>query len=93
MTGPRVGQISDGSLNRLPRTKFGNVELTDRQIDICILVTQGCKNIEIAGHLKTSDSVVKHWICEIFDLTGMSTRLELAVWTMKWIVMPKPDQV
>jgi DNA-binding NarL/FixJ family response regulator len=88
-----VGRTSEVSRHRLPRQKFGNVELTEKQVKICLLITEGRKNSEIALQVGTSEHVIKNWICEIFDLTGMSSRLELAVWTMKWIVMPKPDQV
>ena len=82
MTGPRIA--SEKKIQ--PTTKFGNVALSERQITLCILVTQNCSNEEIAGYLKTTKHMVKKWLFEIFEATGMSNRLELAVWAMQWIV-------
>lgn len=53
--------------------------LTGREIEIIAAVVCGCSNREIAERLKISESTVKHHIANIFDKTGQSTRMELAV--------------
>jgi len=39
----------------------------------------GYSNKEIAAHLKISQDTVKHHLSNIFDKTGVSTRVELAL--------------
>jgi two-component system, NarL family, nitrate/nitrite response regulator NarL len=58
------------------RRKFG---LTPREIEIVSVVAAGLSNIEIAQTLKIADDTVKHHMSNIFDKTGVSTRLELAL--------------
>jgi len=46
------------------------------------LVAEGCKNREIALRLETKEQVVKNYLRAIFDKTGVSDRLELALFTI-----------
>jgi DNA-binding NarL/FixJ family response regulator len=56
--------------------------LTPRELEITALVADGCTNKEIASICKISDETVKHHLKRIFDKTGVSSRLELAVFAM-----------
>jgi DNA-binding NarL/FixJ family response regulator len=58
------------------RRKFG---LTPREIEIVSVVAAGLSNKEIAQTLKIADDTVKHHMRNIFDKTGVSTRLELTL--------------
>jgi DNA-binding NarL/FixJ family response regulator len=46
------------------------------------LIVQGCKNREIANRLKTTEQVIKNYLRSIYDKTGVSDRLELALFTI-----------
>ena len=46
------------------------------------LIVQGCKNREIAMRLKTTEQVIKNYLRSIYDKTGVSDRLELALFTI-----------
>jgi DNA-binding NarL/FixJ family response regulator len=56
--------------------------LTPKEIQIIALVAEGCKNREIAEKLDTKEQVVKNYLRVIYDKTGVSDRLELAVFTI-----------
>jgi DNA-binding CsgD family transcriptional regulator len=49
---------------------------------IVALIVQGCKNREIAIRLKTTEQVIKNYLRSIYDKTGVSDRLELALFTL-----------
>ena len=53
--------------------------LTPRELEIVSAVVAGYSNKEIAAHLKISQDTVKHHLSNIFDKTGVSTRVELAL--------------
>ena len=55
--------------------------LTPKEIHIVALIVQGCKNRVIAIRLKTTEQVIKNYLRNIYDKTGVSDRLELAVFT------------
>lgn len=59
-----------------PRRTFG---LTARQLEIVAAVVSGLTNREIAGRLKIAEDTVKHHLSQVFDKTGVSSRLELAM--------------
>jgi DNA-binding NarL/FixJ family response regulator len=56
--------------------------LTPKEVQIIALVAEGCKNREIADKLDTKEQVVKNYLRVIYDKTGVSDRLELAVFTI-----------
>jgi DNA-binding CsgD family transcriptional regulator len=56
--------------------------LTPKEMRIVALIVQGCKNREIAGRLKTTEQVIKNYLRSIYDKTGVSDRLELALFTL-----------
>src|SRR6202522_4214303 len=56
--------------------------LTPKEMKIVALIVQGCKNKEIALRLGTTEQVIKNYLRSIFDKTGVSDRLELALFTI-----------
>ncbi|MDE1156262.1 MAG: response regulator transcription factor [Acidobacteriaceae bacterium] len=56
--------------------------LTPKELQIIALVTEGSKNKDIAAQLGTKEQVVKNYLRSIYDKTGVSDRLELALYTV-----------
>jgi DNA-binding NarL/FixJ family response regulator len=56
--------------------------LTPKEMQIVALIVQGCKNKEIAAQLGTKEQVIKNYLRSIYDKTGVSDRLELALFTI-----------
>ncbi len=71
----RAGQAN----GRPAANAFG---LTRRERDIVSAVLGGYSNREIAGKLRLSEDTVKHHLTNVFDKTGASTRLELALFAI-----------
>lgn len=57
--------------------------LTPRELEIVGAIAGGENNREIADRLRISLPTVKHHLTSIFDKTGTSTRLELALFAIK----------
>jgi len=57
-------------------------QLTPKELQIVALVSEGCKNKEIAAQLGTKEQVVKNYLRSIYDKVGVSDRLELALFTI-----------
>ncbi len=56
--------------------------LTPKEMQIVALIVQGCKNKDIASQLNTKEQVIKNYLRSIYDKTGVSDRLELALFTL-----------
>lgn len=56
--------------------------LTPKELQIVALISEGCKNREIATQLGTKEQVVKNYLRSIYSKTGVSDRLELALFTL-----------
>jgi DNA-binding NarL/FixJ family response regulator len=56
--------------------------LTPKEMQIVALIVQGCKNKDIASQLNTKEQVIKNYLRNIYDKTGVSDRLELALFTI-----------
>lgn len=80
------GEVSElmsadrGRQRPAPRSAFG---LTPREREILESITAGLSNREIASTLSLSEQTVKHHLSSIFDKTGTSSRLELALFAVK----------
>ena len=57
--------------------------LTRKEMQIVALLVQGCKNKEIAMRLTTKEQVIKNYLRCVFDKTGVSDRLELALFVIR----------
>jgi DNA-binding NarL/FixJ family response regulator len=56
--------------------------LTPKEMQIVALISEGCKNREIAARLRTSEQVIKNYLGSVFDKIGVSDRVELALFTV-----------
>jgi DNA-binding NarL/FixJ family response regulator len=56
--------------------------LTPKEMKIVGLIVQGFKNKEIANTLGTTEQVIKNYLRSVYDKTGVSDRLELALFTI-----------
>jgi len=54
-------------------------QLSPRELEVLAALARGRANKEIAGLLGISEETVKHHLTQIFNKTGVSTRLELAL--------------
>ena len=71
-------------LHGLKRSAEGKAEqrlFTPREQEIISAILTGCVNKEIAVRLSISEDTVKRHLSNIFDKAGVSSRLELAVWS------------
>ena len=53
--------------------------LTPRELEVVGCIVEGCSNRDIAKQFTLSEETVKRHLSNIFDKTGVSTRLELAL--------------
>jgi DNA-binding NarL/FixJ family response regulator len=74
-------QIPDSPEEDMVGTRVRD-RLTPKEMRIVALIVQGCKNREIAIRLKTTEQVIKNYLRSIYDKTGVSDRLELALFTI-----------
>jgi DNA-binding NarL/FixJ family response regulator len=56
--------------------------LSPKELKILGLILKGYKNKDIAEELNNSEQVIKNYLRSIFDKTGVSDRLELALFTV-----------
>jgi DNA-binding NarL/FixJ family response regulator/signal transduction histidine kinase len=69
-------------LRRPAPTGRKNFGLTPRELEIVGTVVSGFSNRDIAQKLKVSEDTVKHHLTNIFNKTGVSSRLELALFAI-----------
>lgn len=56
--------------------------LTPRELEVVNSIVEGCSNKDIAREFSISEETVKRHLSNIFDKTGVSTRLELALFAI-----------
>ena len=56
--------------------------LTPRELEVVNSIVEGCSNKDIAKEFSISEETVKRHLSNIFDKTGVSTRLELALFAI-----------
>lgn len=57
--------------------------LTQKELQIVRLLIRGYRNKDIARELNNTEQVIKNYLRSIFDKTGVSDRLELALFTVQ----------
>jgi DNA-binding NarL/FixJ family response regulator len=65
---------------RVKHNSVDSRELTAHKLLIIELLAAGLKNTEIGRQLGTTRGTVANLLCVIYDLTGLSNRVELALW-------------
>ena len=64
--------------------------LTPRELEVVGCIVEGCSNRDIAKQFNLSEETVKRHLSNIFDKTGVSTRLELALFAIaRHLLEPK----
>ena len=66
--------------------RYKRYGLTARELEIVSAVVMGYSNKEIAALFQISQDTVKHHLSNIFDKTGVSTRVELALFAVNHMV-------
>ncbi|MGP8259960.1 MAG: response regulator transcription factor [Acidobacteriaceae bacterium] len=56
--------------------------LTPRELEVVACIVEGCSNRDISKQFSISEETVKRHLSNVFDKTGVSTRLELALFTI-----------
>jgi len=56
--------------------------LTPRELEVVSCIVEGCSNRDIAKQFTISEETVKRHLSNVFDKTGVSTRLELALFAI-----------
>ncbi len=65
--------------------------LTPRELEVVGCIVEGCSNRDVAKQFAISEETVKRHLSNIFDKTGVSTRLELALFAIAHqLVLPQP---
>lgn len=83
LIGPDVADDLAQALQRTDLSKPLPYGLTAREVEIVEAVASGDSNRDIAARLAISLATVKHHLTNIFDKTGTSTRLELALFALR----------
>lgn len=77
---PGVAQDIVAHLRRTHRVTTGDPpKLTDRELDVLALMSDGCSNAEIAGHLMISPHTVKTHISRLLEKLGCANRVQAVI--------------
>jgi DNA-binding NarL/FixJ family response regulator len=63
--------------------------LTRRELEVVGCIVEGCSNRDIARQFSLSEETIKRHLSNIFDKTGVSTRLELALFAISHHLAPQ----
>jgi DNA-binding CsgD family transcriptional regulator len=78
-------RLREQGVRKLPRaprrtTRNNPAQLTDRQVDILALLTEGLRNADIAASLHLSPRTVDHHVSAVLAKLGVGSRVEAARW-------------
>lgn len=68
---------------KAPPQEKKNPTLTPRELEVVSCIVKGCSNRDIARQFQLSEETVKRHLSNIFEKTGVSTRLELALFAIE----------
>jgi two-component system nitrate/nitrite response regulator NarL len=74
--------ILNGLTSEVAAAPAPSFSLSPREFDVIGRIVEGATNKDIAASLKISEETVKRHLTNIFDKTGVSTRLELAMFAV-----------
>lgn len=80
---PEMAQKLTGMLNGTADRDLSGYDLTQREIEITKLVSQGFSNKEISERLYLGESTVKNYISTILDKLQLRDRTQLAVFYLR----------
>ena len=66
--------------------------LTERELEVIVLIGEGRKNKQIAARLFISEATVRHHLTSIFEKLGVSDRLELIIYAYQHGLATLPNQ-
>jgi two-component system, NarL family, response regulator DevR len=80
-------EVTQRVLQRLRKTEFlvdasAFRDLSRREMEVLLLVSQGKGNQEIAGELAVSEKTVRNHVSSLLDKLGLSNRVELATYAV-----------
>jgi two-component system, NarL family, nitrate/nitrite response regulator NarL len=81
--GAGVADDRDQAVRHVGAQRTRQYGLTSRELEIVAAVVSGDSNRDIADRLAISLQTVKHHLTSIFDKTGVSSRLELALFAIR----------
>jgi two-component system, NarL family, nitrate/nitrite response regulator NarL len=81
--GAGVAEDREQATRQVGREHPRQYGLTPRELEIVAAIVSGDSNRDIADRLSISLQTVKHHLTSIFDKTGVSTRLELALFAIR----------
>jgi DNA-binding NarL/FixJ family response regulator len=64
--------------------------LSDREVEVLELVTQGCSNPEIGRRLGISRRTAEHHVQHIYTKIGVSTRAAAALFALEHELLHRP---
>lgn len=83
LIGSEVADDLAQAVRQVSEQKERPFALTAREMEIVEAITSGDSNRDIAARLNISLQTVKHHLTSVFDKTGTSTRLELALFAIR----------
>jgi len=93
VTGRRAVKLVDALRGMVVETapvELTNYGLTPREFDVIRCIVEGFSNRDIAQQFQLSEETVKRHLSNIFDKTGVTTRLELALFAIqRQLVVPQ----
>jgi DNA-binding NarL/FixJ family response regulator len=83
LIGSEVADDLAQAVRQVGKQKERPFALTAREMEIVEAIANGDSNRDIAARLNISLQTVKHHLTSVFDKTGTSTRLELALFAIR----------
>ena len=79
----RVGLLAGLLLKEQPAIRAQELDLTERQAELAVLVAQGMSNSEVGERLGIASATVKKHLEQVYNRLGVSNRTQLAVLMMR----------
>jgi len=79
---PTSSRPCRNSRPRRPPSRTQDLRPYPRELEVVTCIVEGCSNRDIAKQFNISEETVKRHLSNVFDKTGVSTRLELALFAI-----------
>jgi HD-GYP domain-containing protein (c-di-GMP phosphodiesterase class II) len=87
-----VDAVLAASGHRVPRRRDGPAGLTQREVEVLVLLARGLSNKAIAEQLVVSSKTVGHHVEHIYRKIGCSTRAAASLFAMQHGLLPELEQ-